>query len=142
MKLFLLSLMLTYGLIATDAMDAAKKLGAENNYAEAIAKAQKEKKMLVMVIVKKNCRWCDKIVNQTLSDERVKKILEKDFITLIVDRNARFPSEFRENFFPSVFYIDYTTQKSVYENVGFVGTKCFLNDLAGALKTRNALYEQ
>ena len=142
MKLFLLSLMLTYGLIATDAMDAAKKLGVENNYAEAIAKAQKEKKMLVMVIVKKNCRWCDKLVNQTLSDERVKKILEKDFITLIVDRNARFPSEFRENFFPSVFYIDYTTQKSVYENIGFVGTKCFLNDLAGALKTWNALYEQ
>jgi len=142
MKLFLLSLMLTYGLIATDAMDAAKKLGVENNYAEAIVKAQKEKKMLIMVIVKKNCRWCDKLINQTLSDERVKKILKKDFITLIVDKNARFPSEFKENFFPSIFYIDYTTQKSVYENIGFVRTKCFLNDLVGALKTRNALYEQ
>jgi len=140
MKLFFMILFLTYGLMATNAVESAKKLGAENNYATAIAKAQKEKKMLVMVIVKEDCRWCEKLIDRTLSEEIVKKKLE-DYITVVVDKDDKFPSIFTENFFPSIFYIDYTTQKSVYSNVGYVGTKCFLNDLNTSLEIRNDLYK-
>jgi len=139
MKAVLISLLLTYGLMATDAIEAAKKLGAENNYATAISKAKKEKKLLVMVIVKENCRWCEKFINKTLSEETVKNKLE-NYITLIVDKDDDFPSDFKENFFPSIFYIDYSTQKSVYSNVGFVGKPCFLNDLNESLEIRNSLY--
>ncbi len=140
MKAILISLLLTYGLMATDAIEAAKKLGVENNYATAIKKAKSEKKILVMVIVKENCRWCEKLINKTLSEETVKNRLE-NYITLIVDKNDDFPSEFRENFFPSIFYIDYSTQKSVYSNVGFVGKPCFLNDLNGSLEIRNSRHK-
>jgi len=140
MKLFFMTLLLTYGLIATDAIEAAKKLGAENNYATAISKAKSEKKLLVMVVVKENCRWCDKLINNTLSEETVKNKLE-NYITLIVDKNDDFPSDFKENFFPSIFYIDYNTQKSVYSNVGFVGKPCFLNDLNDSLEIHNDLYK-
>ena len=140
MKVFFISLLLTYGLMATNAIEAAKKLGAENNYATAISKAEKEKKLLVMVVVKEGCRWCDKLVNKTLSEETVKKKLE-NYITLIVDKDDDFPSDFKENFFPSIFYIDYSTQKSVYSNVGFVGKPCFLNDLNGSLEIRNSRHE-
>ena len=140
MKVFFISLLLTYGLMATNAIDAAKKLGAENNYSTAISKAVKEKKLLVMVVVKEGCRWCDKLVNKTLSEETVKKKLE-NYITLIVDKDDEFPSDFKENFFPSIFYIDYSTQKSVYSNVGFVGKPCFLNDLNGSLEIRNSRHE-
>ena len=140
MKLFFLSLLLGYSLMASDALEAAKKLGVESNYATAVEKAQKENKMLVMVIVKKHCRWCDKIIDKTLSDPQVKEKLEKDYVTLVIDKDGAFPNDFKENFFPSIFYIDAVTQKSVYENVGYVGAKCFMNDLAGALQTRNELY--
>lgn len=140
MKIFFMILLLTYGLMATNAIEAAKKLGAENNYATAIKKAEQEKKILVMVVVKEDCRWCDKLINRTLSEETVKTKLE-NYITLIVDKNDDFPSNFKENFFPSIFYIDYSTQKSVYENVGFVGKPCFLNDLNGSLEIRNNLYK-
>jgi len=140
MKLFFMTLLLTYGLMATDALEAAKKLGAENNYATAIIKAEKEKKMLVLVTVKENCRWCEKLINKTFSDEIVKKVLE-NYIIVIVDKDDEFPSDFKENFYPSIFYIDYSTQKSVYANVGYVGKKCFLNDLKDSLKTRNTLYD-
>jgi len=136
MKIFMISLLLTFGLLASNALEEAKQLGAESDYATAIAKAQKEKKMLVMVIVKEDCRWCEKLINKTLSEESVKKELN-NFITLIIDKDAEFPSEFKENFFPSIFYIDYSTQKSVYGNVGFVGKPCFLNDLKGSLEIRN-----
>jgi thioredoxin-related protein len=127
--------------MASNAMEEAAKLGVESDYATAIAKAQKEKKMLVMVIVKENCRWCEKLINKTLSEESVKKRLE-NYITVIVDKDAKFPSAFTENFFPSIFYIDYMTQKSVYSNVGYVGTKCFLNDLNSSEDIRKSLYKK
>ncbi len=140
MKVFLMTLLLSYGLMASNALEEAKKLGVESDYAAAIAKAQKEKKMLVLVIVKEDCRWCEKLVNKTLSEETVKKKLE-NYITLIVDKDDEFPSDFKENFFPSIFYIDYETQKSVYSNVGYVGKPCFLNDLNGSLEIRNSRHK-
>ena len=139
MKSFFLLLIFAATLFATDALEAAKKLGVENQYEQALSKAQKENKMLVMVIVKENCRWCDKIVNRTLSNDKVRKELEK-YVTVIVDKDDVFPTDFKENFFPSIFYIDAKTQKSVYENVGYVGTKCFLNDLHSAQQTKETLY--
>jgi thioredoxin-related protein len=126
--------------MAANAMEAARQLGAENNYETALAKAKEEQKILVMVVVKEHCRWCDKIINRTLSDTAVKEKLNEGYVTLIVDKDASFPNDFRENFYPSIFYIDPMTQKSVYENVGYIGTKCFINDLNSALETRKALY--
>ncbi len=139
MKIFLMTFVLSYALMGSSALKEAKKLGVESDYATAIAKAQKEKKILVMVIVKENCRWCEKLINKTLSDETVKKRLE-NYITVIVDKDAKFPSIFTEDFFPSIFYIDYSTQKSVYSNVGYVGTKCLLNDLNSSEEIRKSLY--
>jgi len=140
MRLFFLSLVSSCLLMASNAMEAAQKLGVQNSYEVAVAKAQKENKMLVMVIVKENCRWCDKLINRTLSDASVKERLDKDYVTLIVDKDAPYPNDFKENFFPSIFYIDAKTQKSVYENVGYIGTKCFKNDLNSAWETRQELY--
>ena len=140
LKTLLLSLLLMGTLFASNAREEAELLGAENSFATAINKAKNEKKMLVMVIVKENCRWCDKLVKQTLSEAEVKEKL-KNYVMLIVDRNDNFPNRFKEDIFPSIFYIDYSTQKTVYENVGFVGKKCFLNDLNHSLATRNEYYQ-
>ncbi len=133
-------MLLVCTLFATNAKEAAKELGVENDYATAMAKAKSEKKMLVLVIVKENCRWCDKLLTRTFTDPEVKDEL-KNYVTVVIDRNGEFPDEFRENFFPSMFYIDYSSEKSVYENVGYIGKKCFLNDLRESLKTRNELYK-
>ena len=53
MKMFLAVIMLSYTLMASNAQEEATKLGVESDYALAISKAKKEKKILVMVIVKK-----------------------------------------------------------------------------------------
>ncbi len=140
MRSFFISMLLVCTLFATNAKEAAKELGVENDYATAMAKAKSEKKMLVLVIVKENCRWCDKLLTRTFTDPEVKDEL-KNYVTVVIDRNGEFPDEFRENFFPSMFYIDYSSEKSVYENVGYIGKKCFLNDLRESLKTRNELYK-
>lgn len=141
MKILLMILMLSYMLIASSALEEAKQLGVESNYATALAKAQKEKKILVMVIVKENCRWCEKLINNTLSEEGVQKEL-KNYITLIVDKDDTYPNQFTEEFFPSIFYIDPVTEKSVYSNVGYVGKKCFLNDLHDAASIHSQLFAE
>jgi len=140
MRLFFLTLLSATILIASSAPEAAQKLGVQNDYAKALEKAQKENKMLVMVIVKEHCRWCDKLINKTLSDASVKEKLKKDYVTLIIDKDAAYPKQFKENFFPSIFFIDSKTQKSVFEGVGYVGSKCFKNDLKSALETHRELY--
>ncbi len=129
-------------LSASGAKEEAALIGAETNFDTALAKAKAEKKILVMVVVKEHCRWCEKLVKRTMADPEVEKVLKRDFITLIIDRYDSYPKAFREDFFPSIFYIDYATGQSVYENVGYVGKKCFLNDLDGAQKTRASLYEK
>ncbi len=141
MKIFLMILLLSYGLLASNALQEAQKLGVESDYATAYEKAQKENKLLVLVIVKENCRWCEKLVNKTLSESEVQKELE-NYITVIVDKDDTYPNQFIENFFPSVFYIDYTTQRSVYSNVGYVGKKCFLNDLHDASRIHSELFKE
>ena len=140
---FLLLLLLSLSVAAASgAKEEAARIGAETNFDTALAKAKAQKRMLVMVVVKEHCRWCEKLVNRTMADPEVQKVLKGDFITLIIDRYDSYPKVFREDFFPSIFYIDYATGQSVYENVGYVGKKCFLNDLDGAQKTRASLYEK
>ena len=140
MKTLLFTLLLVTSLFSANAKESAQFLNAENNYTAAIEKAKEENKVLVMVIVKEHCRWCDRLVKRTLADEKVKKPLE-DFVMLVVDRNDVFPNQFKEDIFPSVFYVDPKSEKSIYSNVGFVGTKCFLNDLNSSLSTFHTLFE-
>jgi len=139
MRTLLFVWMLSGMLFAMNAKSAAEQLGVESRYVSALKKAQLEKKIMVMVVVKEHCRWCEKLVNRTLQEARVKARL-KDFVTVIVDKDDAYPADFKEDFFPSIFYIDYATQKSIYENVGYIGAKCFLNDLEGVEKTYASLY--
>lgn len=139
-RLFLLSVLAASVVFGVGAREEAQFLGAETNFKTALAKAKAQKKMLVMVVVKENCRWCSRLVHHTMGDPDVKGVLDKNYVTVILDRYDHYPKVFTEDFFPSIFYIDYSTGESVYENVGYIGKKCFLNDLKGAEKTRKSLY--
>ena len=134
MRLFLFITLITAILMGSSAPEAAAKLGAENNYTKALCKAQKEQKLLLMVIVKEHCRWCDKLVNRTLSDPQVTSMLPKDYVLLIVDRFDEYPEAFESNFFPTIFFIDPKSQKSLYENLGYTKVPTFLEDMNATAK--------
>ena len=137
---YLILFFLLYGsLIANEAKEAAWQIGAMESYPAAIAKAKEEKKILVMVIVKEHCRWCHKLVDETLSNDAVQKRLHA-FVALVVDKDDSYPAEFKEDFFPALFFVDYATGKSMYENIGYINVKNFLNDLDGAEQIRKSLY--
>jgi thioredoxin-related protein len=140
MKTILFMLLLGSGLFAGNALKEAQKLGAETDYATAISKAQKENKILVMVIVQENCRWCERLIDRTLSEASVKKELE-NYVTLIVDQGDTYPNIFKEDLFPAIFYIDAKSQKSIYTGVGYVDEKGFLSNLAESSETQEFLFE-
>jgi len=139
MKKVLLILLFATGLFASNALEDAQQLGAETNYAVALTKAQKSNKVLVMVIVKENCRWCERLVGKTLSNEKVKKELQ-NYVTLIVDRHAKYPNIFKEDFFPSISYIDPKSEKSIYTQVGYLDVNAFMDNLKEVSKTRELLF--
>ena len=140
MKTILCILLLASGLFASNAQTEAKKIDAETDYATAIAKAQKENKILVMVIVQEHCRWCERLIDRTFSDARVKKELE-NYVTLVVDDDGNYPNIFREDLFPVIFYIDPKSQKSIYTHVGYMEVASFLDSLIEASETREFLFE-
>jgi thioredoxin-related protein len=133
-------MLLSSGLFASNALTEAKKIGAQTNYATAISKAQKENKILVMVIVHEHCRWCGRLIDRTLSEESVKKEL-KNYVTLIVDHDGTYPNVFKEDLFPAIFYIDAKSQKSIYTGVGYVDPEGFLRNLAEAKEAQEFLFE-
>ena len=127
-------------LFAMDATQAAQRIQAETHYSIAIKKATEEKKIVVMVMVKEHCRWCQKLIKHTLLTPAVQARL-KDFITLIVDKEGDYPTRFKADFFPSIVFIDYHTQKSIYEQIGYINSIHFLEELQEIEQTYHSLYE-
>lgn len=106
------------------AVDAAFALDFEDDYKIALAKAKKENKPLMLVIVQDPCPYCDRLVEKTLEDADVKKELE-GFIAVIVDRKADFPDEFKGTPVPMTYFINTKIEKSTYQNLGYLDAQDF-----------------
>ncbi len=57
---------------------------------EAFTKAKKENKLIFLSIGYSTCHWCHVMVHESFEDEQVAKILNKDFISIKIDRE-QFP---------------------------------------------------
>jgi len=65
----------------TNVMETKQTINV-NAYAEALKQAKREGKIIMLSIRANNCKYCDKMEAETLSDSSVKEALEDDFITL------------------------------------------------------------
>ena len=95
----------------------ASEMKYETNFDEAMKRAKKEQKNVMLVIVSNYCPWCRKFEQRVLLKEDVNAIIQKNYIPLIINREKDpFPKEFDTGFTPIVHFIDHKTQKS-YKNV-------------------------
>lgn len=95
----------------------ASEMKYETNYDEAVKKSKKLNKNIMLVLVSNYCPWCRKFEQRVLLKEDVNAIIQKNYIPLILNREKEpFPKEFDTGFTPIVHFIDYKTQKS-YKNV-------------------------
>jgi len=131
MKAVIMFVLLVCNLMAISAQDAAWVLNAQTDLTKALQKANAEKKMVLLVVVKDDCNWCEKMVHETLKDKDIQDNLSNT-VTVIVDVNGKLPNDFKVTKTPAIFFIDAETKKSILENVGYVKKGAFLIDIISA----------
>ncbi len=95
----------------------ASEMKYETNFDEAVKKSRKSQKNIMLVLVSNYCPWCRKFEQRVLLKNEVNDLIQKNYIPLILNREKdTFPKEFDTGFTPIVHFIDYKTQKS-YKNV-------------------------
>ncbi len=131
MKVIIMFALMVCNLMAISAQDAAWLLDAQTDLNQAFKKAEAENKMVLLVVVKDNCNWCEKMIYDTLKDEGIQKNLT-NMVTVIVDINEKVPNDFKATKTPAIFFIDAKSKKSVLENVGYMKKGAFLIDIVSA----------
>ena len=131
MKTLIMFALLVCNLLAISAQDAAWVLNAQTDLTKAFKLAKAENKMLLLVVVKDDCNWCEKMVYDTLKDKNIQESLTNT-VTVIVDVSEKLPDTFKVTRTPAIFFIDAKTKKSVLENVGYIKKGGFLIDIISA----------
>ena len=128
MKTVMMFVLLVCNLMAISAQEAAWVLDAQTDLTKALQKAKAENKMVLLVVVKDDCNWCEMMVHNTLKDKDIQDNLS-NMVTVVVDINGKLPNNFKITKTPAIFFIDAKNGKSVFENVGYVKKGAFLIDV-------------
>ncbi|MCW8837957.1 MAG: thioredoxin family protein [Thiovulaceae bacterium] len=132
MRNIFILLLLSLTLFGSNVDKYAKSEGFERDYQTALLKAKKKNKPLMLVLGADYCPWCRKFERKTLSSDNVKSFLNKEVITLVVDKKfdkESFPKRFQTNITPKVFFINPYIGKDFYQTVGYIKKKDFLKKL-------------
>ena len=132
MRLLLVMLIFSLSLFGANVDDFAKEMGFERDYSTALEKAKKGDKPLMMVLGADYCPWCRKFERKTLSSEMVNTYIDKEVITLVVDKKfdiATFPKEFQTQMTPRVFFINPHTGKDFFQTAGYVKKDVYMKNL-------------
>ena len=118
MKILLTLFLFTYTLFSSE-------LGWSNDYNKALKMAEKEHKLVYVLITSKTCQWCKKFEATTLQDKKIQKRLYSEFVTvnLLRDRDT-IPKEFETAPIPRHYFVD-SKGKILYSSLGHRGVICF-----------------
>ena len=133
-KNILLLLLFTLSLSAANAKDAAFMLGYNEVYKSALQTAKKEHKVLMMVIVKEPCPYCDKLVDNTLDTPAIKKRL-KNFVPLIIAHDGKYPHKFRPPVRPVTLFINPDDSSILHTIYGYQDVPNFTKAMDLAVKS-------
>ena len=135
MKKILATLFLGLSLYANSESVA---LGYLSNFDEAIAKAKKENKMVMLIMIKDGCPWCKKLEERVLLQEEVKKRIQKEFVAVLLNRDKSvYPKYYQTKYTPTTYFIDANTEEEIWSQVGY--TKYFLEVLDDAHDVKNSI---
>ena len=73
--------------VVTKVISSVKKKSPSSPYLKALKKARSEHKIVMLFIRATNCKYCDKMEKETLSDSSVKYELEKNFVMVSYNRD-------------------------------------------------------
>jgi thioredoxin-related protein len=99
--------------------------GFLHSYDAGLAKAQKEHRLLMLVVVGRECPWCHRFERTTLENKKVKQAVQP-FVKVMLLRHDKMPVFFQTSFVPVVFFINPDTQEALVEMIGYHDSKRFL----------------
>ncbi len=115
-------------------LDFATTMKYQTNYDEAIKKAKKEKKPIMLVLSSSTCPWCRKMENQTLKNETINKQVQENFIPLALDKDTDiYPKEFLPQYVPTILFINPNTGEYFDQSIGFKSVAKFQESLDEAI---------
>ena len=123
MKSLLLIVTICFNIYAANIDKFANETGFQRDFKVAIEKAKKANKPLMMVLSADFCPWCRKFERKTLNSSLIKTILDRDIVTLVVDKKFdkdTFPDEFQTSMTPRVFFINPHSEKSFFQTAGYI----------------------
>ena len=134
---FFISLLLLFSLSSAAQIDEfALEANYMRDYDSALKVAKEQNKPIMMLVVTAYCPWCKKFERKTLSSTMIRELVKKDFIALVIDKRAdegKYPKEFKSPLVPTVYFIDPSTQKPLYESLGYMKKKPFSKEMNIAL---------
>ena len=98
------------------------------DYDRAVNLALKEHKKILLINKKENCRWCKKLINETLQDKSVKKEINSRYILVIVDNaNSNYPVRFYSASVPATFIVNPNNRVEDDMAIGYIKPQRFLS---------------
>jgi thiol:disulfide interchange protein len=111
----------------------------ESDYDTALAKAKKDKKLVMVDVYTDWCGWCKVLDRDTFSNKDVQAKLAKDFVAVKINpeksqKNRRIEQQLgRAGFYPHIYLLD-VNGKQLDEIPGFVPADRFAQQLDDAIK--------
>jgi thioredoxin-related protein len=111
LKKILLALLLYVGLLSADS-----NLTIYSDYNKTIELAQKENKPVFILFTKENCKWCEKLKSEMLTQKEIEEKLQSDYLVLFLDQEKdNYPTKYEIRGVPSVFLV--SEKEEVYTEI-------------------------
>ena len=109
----------------------AKDMGYETNYKNALAKAKKEDKAVMLFMTTANCPWCRKLENRILSQSDIDAQIKEKYIPLMLNQDTdTYPKEFaKTGIVPVLNIINSKTEMLENQFIGYSSRGAFLQIL-------------
>ncbi len=127
-RIVLLLSLLSSLCFAVSAEDAAFMLDYHDDYKSAFTQAKKEHKLLMLVQIQNPCPYCERFMENTLPVPEVKEEI-KGMVHLILDKSGEMPEKYRTDVTPLTVFIDPQKDISLWETIGYVKVKEFLEEI-------------
>ena len=110
----------------------ASSVNWAKDYKSGIEMAQKENKPVLFIFSRHTCKYCVMLDETTLSDEKVVKALNRDYVSIISysDENDYTPRELWRPGTPTIWFLMPNGEPMFQEIAGAIGSEPFLNALA------------
>jgi len=108
----------------------AAELKWADTYTQAIEKAKKQNKNVMLLITTKTCRWCRKLESTTLKNQRVIERLNRDYISVHVTRDVDdYPSDLQVKGVPTTYFLNVQGAPMIRKVMGYWNVDDYLSFL-------------